>query len=69
VALINQEGRNNDTEVEQPEEDDSKEKDLSFKRDALSETKRSNLKKEQQKDKEIEIKRKVASRPVATSKK
>jgi hypothetical protein len=69
VAYIKQEGRNNDTEVEQPEEDDSKDQDIALKKEALSETKRSNLKKEQQKDKEIEIKRKIASRPVATSKK
>lgn len=65
VANINQRGR--DTKVEstpEPEEElPSKVEEVAMKRDALEESKRSNRVKESQKDREIEIKRKVASKP------
>ena len=48
--------------------DDGKAEDSAIKRDALNETKRSNLKGESQKDREIEIKRKIANKPTPTKK-
>uniref|UniRef100_A0A6M3JZQ4 Putative structural protein n=1 Tax=viral metagenome TaxID=1070528 RepID=A0A6M3JZQ4_9ZZZZ len=65
VALINQEGRQT-TETETEPEDNSDE--MALKRDALEEEKRGNRRKEGQKDRELEIKRKVANRPVTTKK-
>jgi hypothetical protein len=59
VAEINQEGREKST-TETPENTG----DLDIKRTALEETRRSNMKKEEQKDREIEIKKKVAEKPV-----
>jgi hypothetical protein len=60
VALIGQEGKESQTTESQPE-DNSEETNL--KRDALAETKRSNMKGEEQKDREIEIKKKIANKP------
>jgi len=65
VALINQEGRQT-TETETEPEDNSDE--MALKRDALEEEKRVNRRKEGQKDRELEIKSKVANRPVTTKK-
>jgi hypothetical protein len=69
AALIVQEGRaetQGETEVAEPEDNSE---DIALKRSALDETKRSNMKKEEQKDREIEIKKKVANKPAATTKK
>jgi hypothetical protein len=69
VAYINQEGKLAGTETTETPEPESSNEDVVLKRDALEETKRSNMKKEEQKDKEIEIKRKVANKPAPTTKK
>ena len=66
VALINQESKMEPTEMSEPEDSSD---DSAFKQQALDETKRSNLKKEEQKDREIEIKKKVANKPAPTTKK
>lgn len=55
------EGNNNN------EESSSEMEDAKLKKDSLEEVKRSNRKKEEQKDKEIEIKRKVANKPKSTT--
>jgi hypothetical protein len=60
VAYIQQEGRTDQT-TESQSEDNSE--DTNIKREALAETKRSNIKKEEQKDREIEIKKKIANKP------
>jgi hypothetical protein len=59
VALIQQEGKlqtTNSEPIDKTEED-------SLKRETLEESKRANLKKESQKDREIEIKKQVVSKP------
>lgn len=55
-----------DTEVPIPEVDNSGQ-EFELKRNALDETKRVNRKKEEQKDKEIKIKEKVANKPIPKS--
>ena len=64
VARLNAE---NKITEESPEEDNTEDKLI--KRDSLEEVKRSNRKKEEQKDKEIEIKRKIANKPATSTKK
>jgi hypothetical protein len=59
IARMGQENQGQTTET--APDDNSEE--IGLKRVALDETKRSNLKKESQKDEEIEIKRKVANKP------
>lgn len=67
VARIQQEGRQQNQSPESEPEDKTEESNI--KRESLAETRRSNMKKEEQKDREIEIKKKVANKPVATTKK
>jgi hypothetical protein len=67
VALINQEGKAEKTEPETIEEP-NKGEETALKRAALEESRRSNLKKEEQKDREIEIKRKVANKKPTSTK-
>jgi hypothetical protein len=64
VALIGQEGKESQT-LEEPED---KTQETELKRSALEETKRTNLKKEQQKDKELLIKEKVANKKPTNTK-
>jgi hypothetical protein len=52
-----------DSVTNKPQQDKSKPQEMQMKMDQLEETKRVNRKKEQQKDSEIEIKRKIANKP------
>ena len=66
VAMINAESRNTGEEVVEPEDNSD---EIGLKKDQFEEVKRSNRKKEEQKDKEIEIKKKVANKPALKSSK